>query len=125
VVLPNNHFTVSHLKGHPDGQVTLEVKVPGPGTIDMFESAWDDNLASVASLLQPAPRRFVFARKHVRVRAGSTVRITVTPNSRGKLLVEHPGYPIVLRVWVTYTPSHGVQRSIGFYGVHLARGAPG
>ena len=45
----------------------------------------------------------------------------VTPNARGKRLVLHHTYHAVLRLWVTYTPTGGNQRSVGFYGLHLPK----
>ena len=59
VRVPSNQFTVSHIKTHRNGSITFNVKIPGPGTIDVLETAWKNNLASAAVLLQPAPRRFV------------------------------------------------------------------
>jgi hypothetical protein len=41
------------------------------------------------------------------------------PGARGSLLVRHHTYHVVLRLWVTYTPAGGTQRSVGFYGLHL------
>ena len=118
VVLPSNHFTVSHLTGHADGTITLDVTVPGPGTIDLLVSAWDDNLASAASL-NPARGRFVYGRGRASVKRGRTIALTVRPDARGKLLLAHHAYPIVLRLWVTYTPAHGVSHSMGFYGIRI------
>ena len=73
VLLPTNHFTVFHIKTHRDGTITFEVKVPGAGRIDVMETAWDDNLARAAVLLQPAPHRFVFARAHKTARQATTL----------------------------------------------------
>ena len=38
VVLPPNNFTVSHIKTHRDGEITLDVTVPGPGSIEVLET---------------------------------------------------------------------------------------
>ena len=70
---PSNQFTVSHIKGHRNGTITCQVKVPGPGTIDVLETAWNDNIAHAAVQLQPAPRRFVFARLHKTARRATTL----------------------------------------------------
>jgi hypothetical protein len=51
-----------HLKPRSDGTIGVTVKVPGPGGVKVLVTAWKDNLANVAVLLKPAPRRFVFAR---------------------------------------------------------------
>jgi len=121
VLSPNNHFTVTHIKTHRNGSITLNVKVPGAGAIDVLETAWNDNLASTAVLLAPAPRRFVVARQHKRARRASTLHLRVPPNQRGKRLVHHHTYRVTLRLWVSYTPNGGRFRKQGFYGLHLPR----
>jgi hypothetical protein len=124
VLLPDNHFTVSHIQTHRDGTITFLVKIPGPGTIDVLETAWDDNLARAAVLLQPAPRRFVFTRAHKTANRAITLHVRVTPNAPGRLLAHHHTYRVTLRLWVSYTPTGGVYRSIGFYGLHLPKAHP-
>ena len=64
VALPSrNKFTVRHLRVHRNGTVGFDVTVPYAGQLDVLETAWNNNLAH-AAILQPAPRRFVFARAH-------------------------------------------------------------
>jgi Tol biopolymer transport system component len=116
---PSNKFTVSRIKTETDGTITFSVKVPGPGSVDVLETAWDDNLASAAVLLKPAPHRFVFARAHVPAARQGTLKVTVTPNQHGRLLVADPRYRVVLRLWVSYTPDGGRYRTIGYLGLHL------
>ena len=116
---PSNKFTVSRIKTETDGTITFSVKVPGPGSVDVLETAWNDNLASAAVVLKPARHRFVFARAHVPAARQGTLKVTVTPNQRGRLLVAHPRYRVVLRLWVSYTPDGGRYRTIGFLGLHL------
>ena len=116
-----NHFTVSRIKTHPNGKITFRVKVPGPGAIDVLETAWNGNLARTAVQLQPAPRRFVFARRHRSARRATTMHFRVTPNARGKLLVHHHTYRVTLRLWVSYTPTGGHSRKQGFYGLRLPK----
>ncbi len=117
---PDNHFTVSSLQLRPDGQTGLSVTVPGPGRVDVLETAWDDNLAKLA-VLQPAAHRFVFGRAHQDAVAAHALRLSVRPNRRGTMLVHHHRYRVTLRVWVTYTPIGGHPRSIGMEGLHLGR----
>lgn len=119
-LLPNNHFRVSHVETYRDGTITFDLTAPGPGTIDVLETAWSDNLAHSAVVLQPAANRFVYARKHANIRGGA-VHVRVRPNARGHRLVHHHTYRVVLRLWVTYTPTGGEYRSIGFYGLHLPK----
>jgi hypothetical protein len=118
-VLPSNKLISVHPKPHSNGTFTVTVKVPGPGTVDILVTAWKDNLASVAAILQPAKGRFVFARAHAIARRAGTLTIPVYPNAQGRRLIAHHRYPVTLRLWVSYTPTGGRQRNIGFYGLHL------
>ena len=81
VQLPNNQFTVSRIKTHRNGNITFNVKIPGPGAINVLETAWNNNLASAAVLLQPAPRRFAIARAHTTTLHATTLKLRVTPTS--------------------------------------------
>jgi hypothetical protein len=119
VTLPDNHFSVAHTTTNAVGAIGFAVKVPGPGRIDVLETAWNDNLERAAVLLRPATRRFVYARVGTTATAGGVVHLHVAPNARGTRLVGHRTYQVTLRLWVTYTPSGGRARSIGFYGLHL------
>ncbi len=120
-VSPNSHFTVSDLRTHRNGIITFRVEVPGPGRIDVLETAWNDNIARAAVVLQPASRRFVFARTHRTAHQVGMLRVRVSPNARGRRLVHHHTYRVTLRLWVTYTPTGGEQRKQGFHGLHLPR----
>ena len=117
-VLPNNRH-VEKFKPKPSGAFTLTVTVPGPGRVDILETAWNDNLATTAKVLNPAPHRFVFARGHAIAKRAQTLRITVKPNARGRRLVARHSYRVTLRIWVSFTPRGGQQHNIGYYNVHL------
>ena len=120
VAFPRNHLvTRPHLIPRADGRFVVVVKVPGSGRVDILVTAWDDNLAHAATLLNPAPRRFVFARARATTSKATALRILVYPNAKGRLLVKHHRYRVTLRLWVTYTPTNGRPRSIGYYGLHL------
>jgi hypothetical protein len=103
VALPFSRSALLHIKTFSDGTITFDVKVPTRGRVDVLETAWDDNLARVATLPAPAPHRFVLARAHTNVRGARTIRVSVAPNARGRLLVDHHIYRVVLRLWVTNT----------------------
>ncbi|HUA71785.1 MAG TPA: GLEYA domain-containing protein [Solirubrobacteraceae bacterium] len=124
VARPTNRFT-ARASAHRNGLFTVRVTVPGAGRADVLITAWSDNLAVVATappsstLLQPAPGRFVFARATAVATAAETLRVTLRPSARGLRLVAHHRYPVTLRLWVTYTPTGGVPRTVGFYGLHL------
>ncbi len=119
--LPNNHFKVSHITTHRSGAITFMVKVPGRGTVDVLATAWKNNLARTAVRLRPAPHRFVYGRRHATARRATTLHLRLTPNASGRRLVRHHTYRIVLRLWVSYTPTGGRFRSKGFKGLHLPR----
>jgi hypothetical protein len=119
--LPTNHFTRSGITTSPNGTLTLAVRVPGPGTVDVLATAWNDNLARAAIRLRPAPHRFVYARSHTRARRATVLHLRVRPTGRGRWLVRHHTYRVTLRLWISYTPSGGRPRSSGVYGVHLAQ----
>ncbi|MBV9810545.1 MAG: Ig-like domain repeat protein [Solirubrobacterales bacterium] len=123
VVPPDNHFTITHLTTRPNGTVRFTLILPGPGIADVLETAWLDNFAVAASVLQPAPGRFVFARKRLSVSRARRIVVTVHPNRRGKLLVTRHRYAVVIRLWVSYTPTNGTQRNRGHYGLHIPRRA--
>jgi hypothetical protein len=119
VARPSNRFTVSHINIHHDGIVEFDVSVvAGPGQLDVFESAWKFNEASAATvLLRPAPHRFVFSREHLTIGHAGTFHITVAPNQRGKrLIAHHHRGPVRIRLWVTYQPTGGDPRTVGFLG---------
>jgi hypothetical protein len=120
VKLPSDKSTVSRVLTYPNGSVTFDLTLPGPGAIDVFESAWDKNIAIADSLIQPAPSRFVFARNHIDVHHSGTVHVVVPANSHGDELVDHHRF-VWIRVWLSYTPTGGRQRNqlVGF--LHLTR----
>jgi hypothetical protein len=119
VRLPSNKMPVLAIVANPSGSITVKVKPPRAGTLDLLVTAWKDNLAGAAYLLQPAPGRFVFARKHVVVSSAGTLSVTISPNAAGQELITHPTYRAVVRVWVSYTPTGGKQRNEGYYGLHF------
>jgi hypothetical protein len=119
VRLPDNKVTSVRRKPHSNGTFIVTAKVPGAGRVDVLITAWKDNLAIGAAVLQPAKGRFVFARAHATATRAGFLRIVVRPNARGRLLVAHHRYRVTLRLWISYTPTHGRQRDIGYYGLHL------
>lgn len=124
VALPSNAFRVMSVHAYSDGHVTFTVVLPGPGTIDVLETAWTNNVAAADGLLQPARGRFVFARAHAVAHHAGRLTLTVWPNAEGRRLVAHHRYPVVIRLWITYTPTGGRPRSVGFYGLRITPIAP-
>jgi hypothetical protein len=119
VLSPSNRVTRVRRKPHSDGTFIVTAKVPGPGRVDVLITAWNDNLAIGAAVLQPAKGRFVFARARTTAIHAGTLRIVVRPNARGRSLVAHHRYRVTLRLWISFTPTRGHQRDIGYYGLHL------
>jgi hypothetical protein len=116
-------LVVSHIHVHRDGNVEFDVTVPGPGQIDVMESAWKVNeVEEHMVLLGPAKGRFVFTRKHLVAKRTGTIRVTVRPNTRGlRLVAHHRGGILRIRLWVTYQANGGTPRTIGYYGLFVAR----
>ena len=101
-------------------KVHLRGQASGSGAVDVHETAWNENLAMPRSgWRRAAPLRI--RRTHESARRATTLHLEVRPNLRGKRLVRHHTYPVTLRMWVTYTPTGGRPRSIGFHGLRLPR----
>jgi hypothetical protein len=120
VIPPSNRFKVSRLSSR-HGVVSFNITVPGAGQIDVFESAWDKNKAVASSVvLQPAPHRFVFARRHLIAKRAGTGRISVTPNKMGERLLKK--YHLVrIRLFVTYQPNGGSPSTVWDIGYRLRK----
>ena len=122
-LMPTNRFTIGRIKLKADGTITLTLKLPGTGSIDVLATAWDDNFAPAVNLassatLQPAVHRFAFGRLHLIANQPGTLTAAMPPNARGRALVRHHRYRVTLRLWVTYTPTGGRPRTIGLRGLH-------
>lgn len=112
-------FTVSHVTTQADGTVTFRATVPGPGHIEVLETAPDDNPARIAALMQPGAHRYAFARGLTTAHSASTVDMRVKPSVRGKLLLRnHPAH-VTLRLWVTYLPAVGRPHRVVIHDLHL------
>jgi lysophospholipase L1-like esterase len=115
-----NQFTVSHVRSNThDGSVTFWANVPGPGTVDVLETAWKDNFATVATLPQPSARRFVFARVRAIASRATMLHLRVQPDKQGRHLLRAHRYRVTTRLWITFTPTGGEARSIGLDGLKL------
>ena len=117
--VPSNRFSVRRVTVQTGGATRLTLRVPGPGGVDVLETAWNDNLAE-AALLQPARNRFVFGRLHFQIGRAGTLTRAVRPTPRGLRLIRDHRYRVTLRLWVTYTPIGGRSRTTGLYGLHPA-----
>jgi hypothetical protein len=119
---PSNQFSIQRVRANATGIAALSLRVPQPGTVDVLETAWEDdakpnNKVVRPAVLRPAPRRFVFAR--AQTTGDGLIRLVVRPNARGRRLISHHRFRVTLRLWVTYSPVGGQPRSAGIYGLHL------
>jgi hypothetical protein len=120
VVLPDNRFTVKHVRTSPSGRLRFQLTVPGPGIVDVLETARRPDGARASRLLEPGRGRFAFARKHLRLSSATTTTVTVYPKQRGRQLIAHHPRGVTIRLWVSYTPTNGRQRNIAIYPVHIS-----
>lgn len=97
-VLPDNRFTVGHVKVVPSGALHLTLALPGPGTVRIVATSGPTT----------------FARRIRRVTAKRTLRLTVAPTAAGATLarVLGGGQALHLRVSVSYTPKGGITRTV-------------
>jgi hypothetical protein len=47
--------------------------------------------------------------------------VTVAPNARGEQLVADHRYAVVIRLWVSFTPSNGIVCSQGLKGLQITQ----
>ena len=117
--MPSNHFRITRLHARADGTVSFRLHVPGPGVVNVLETAWRNNLSAAIGILHPAPHRFVFTRAHRTPKHAGTITIITHPNASGRRLIAHPRYPVLIRLWVSYQPRGGHQRNLGSYGLRI------
>jgi hypothetical protein len=101
-----------------NGTITFQVRVSAPGRVNVLVTAWQDNLANLARVLNPAAGRFVVARDGATAHKPETLTFHVRPNAKGRRLLAHPTYHPTLRVWVSYIPLYANQTDTGFYNLH-------
>jgi hypothetical protein len=61
----------------------------------------------------------VFARRHPTISGQAATAAALKPNKLGMRLIAHHQYAVVIRLWVSYTPTDATQRDIGRYGLHV------
>jgi hypothetical protein len=109
-VRPNNHFTVGHAKASSSGVVGFAATVPGPGKLQVVETAAASGGGS----------RITFGTLTRTVTAAKTLHPSVKPTAAGakwlKKARHHKPHPkpkqILLRLVITYTPAGGVSSTI-------------
>jgi hypothetical protein len=117
VSLPSNQFRIRGVKANRNGNVSFIVAVPGPGTLDLLETAPDRDFATTATAgpQNPGRGRFAFARVHLILRRGGTTRITVKPTVKARSLLQGRNgqnlRPVTISLFVTYTPTNGLPHT--------------
>lgn len=101
-----------------NGTLTLRIKVTSPGQVMVLMTAWKNNMATMARVLSPAPRRMVYGRATATATRPGTLTIHVMPNRAGRRLLARPAYRMTLRVWASYIPLYAYQTDTGYYGLH-------
>ncbi|HUA44446.1 MAG TPA: hypothetical protein VMA77_04420 [Solirubrobacteraceae bacterium] len=114
-------YKVSAIKVHPNGRVSLKVKVSAPGQVNVLITAWKSNMAGVARVLNPADGRFVVGRASANAKVPKVLTFNVRPNAAGRQLIAHPAYPVTVRLWVSYIPLYAFQRDTGYYRLRPSR----
>jgi hypothetical protein len=120
---PDNHFTLTRVKSRGDGSIAFAVTVPGPGRIDVLETAGRSLVGSHAALLAPGPGRFALVRSHTSI-GGGTKQMRVTPSAHLSSVIarwRRQHRAVTINLWVTYTPTGGSPRNVGKLGVLLIR----
>lgn len=107
VLKPSNQIVVSHIKTHTDATITFQANVPGPGKLDVRETA------------SAASHRFAGRREHGSATHAGLIHPRVSLNRHGKQLVHSRGSAVVPRLSVTYTPTYGTPHTVGFDGLRL------
>jgi uncharacterized repeat protein (TIGR01451 family) len=121
VVMPSNRFTTSHRKLHRDGTVTFDIKALCPGQIDVLTTAGNStDVVAATVLLQARLHRSVFSRLHLTCSHAGTIHVTVPASERGEQLIADQDL-LHLNLWVTFQPTGGNRRTIGFYGMLVSK----
>jgi hypothetical protein len=114
-VLPNNKFTISHIKTARAGSVSFHYAVPGPGALTALltvsQSLTKGPRATVSTAtVAPAPGRAAIGRAVRGTGQTGSGSFVVHFNRLGlKLLQDHPGgFPI--RLYVVYLPTGGTEQ---------------
>lgn len=103
-VLPDNRFTITHIKPKTGGTLGFELSVPGAGKI---------------KVLEVAPGRITFGKAALTVGAKRDLKVTVAPTAAGEALLTADG-SAKIALEVTYTPAGGVKRTVEHRGIRVS-----
>ncbi|MEA2196273.1 MAG: hypothetical protein QOJ25_324, partial [Solirubrobacteraceae bacterium] len=107
-VLPDNRVTVTKVKGHKGGKLTLRVKVPGPGKLSLRLRAGD----------------VAFSHLTRRPRQPGVIRLSLAPSGAGSSLLSRLSATgvtgtITGKLTVTFTPKGGRPRKLTIRGIKI------
>jgi hypothetical protein len=106
-VRPDNRFTIAKIRAAKSGVVSLDVVLPGPGRLELLETA---PTANIAGALTTGRGRFAFGRLTKNIASPGHVRVTLRPTARGRALVRKHHRAVTIRIAVAYTPTGGKVR---------------
>jgi subtilisin-like proprotein convertase family protein len=105
---PANTFTVGSKIVFKNGVTVLTVNVPGPGVVNVGQSAGGSGRRAVA-VAAAKSKRLIKSAKVVAKKAGP-VKITLKPTAAGKKVLKRKG-KLKAKVKITFTPTGGSPRS--------------
>jgi hypothetical protein len=105
-VLPDNHFRLSHVSVHRDGSITFRIALPGPGQVNVVETA------SARRGGKRHAKRVASAHAHARSKRRSTLKLTVRFSSAGVRALQQARGQRTVRLQVTFTPAHGTPYAV-------------
>jgi hypothetical protein len=91
-----------------DGSILVTARVPRAGRLDFLGT--EDIPRAWTARRHPGRDRFAYGRLGRRVRSGARVRIRLSPNRKGRLLLQRHrrfGWALHIRAWAIYTPRGG------------------
>jgi uncharacterized repeat protein (TIGR01451 family) len=109
----DNSFSIAGIKAHGDGSVKFKAKLPGPGTLDVLETAAKSSEpGSRAAALEPGPGMFTFGEDSLKIEKAGRTRVKLDPTSRGKKLADDRTSKFRINLYVTFTPTGGEPRTV-------------
>jgi DNA-binding beta-propeller fold protein YncE len=105
----DTNFTLIKASGSArSGTLVLTLSAKGAGSFDLLGTHWVRPAHS--SVLRPGHGRVAYARAHSKLSAAGRLTVRLRPTAGGRrLLTRHKGrgWPLNIRVWVSYTPTGG------------------
>jgi hypothetical protein len=112
--------TVSNVRTHRHGQISLDVTTSAPGIIDVYETAAFKTVAVDADIVHPPLGSFVFARANLVVHHPATLHVKLPQTQAGRLVMSWHRRAAV-RLWIVYLPSGGASQTIRLMALTVKR----